>query len=326
MVTPRSTIYRAASGAVVGGGVVTSLDPNAISFTWPPGPNCTIPAVAGVNAPLHPSVIDFIDKVPGGQWNGYRYWMAFTPYPLGNDDTQENPSVVASNDGDTWVAPATNPIVPAPVGTSSSYYNSDTHLLFEDGTLYCIYRLYDNRAGTWIEQLREVHSTDGVNWSAQSAINLQTSNTSSVSLILSPAIHKRNGLYWCWTYRRNVTPIVCELRTASSLYGPWSAPTLCTLALSDTAREPWHLDVQPYAGGWAMLIADRLRGGGSGRLWFAVSDMAGTSWSARSSAFSTASPNVYRSCMVRSGAGWDCWITDYDSRRIRRLRVNDTGA
>lgn len=64
----------------------------------------------------HPDVLYF----PTG-FNGYKYWMVFTPYfgAVGtnqNSKRYENPSVVVSNDGLNWVSPLglTNPIMHAP--------------------------------------------------------------------------------------------------------------------------------------------------------------------------------------------------------------------
>ena len=44
------------------------------------------------NQGYHPKVISF-EK----EWNGYKYWMSFTPYPK-KDETKENPVVNVSND------------------------------------------------------------------------------------------------------------------------------------------------------------------------------------------------------------------------------------
>lgn len=44
------------------------------------------------NNAYHPKVADV-----GKSWNGYRYWISYTPYPNGNDK-YENPTVVGSND------------------------------------------------------------------------------------------------------------------------------------------------------------------------------------------------------------------------------------
>lgn len=92
----------------------------------------TTPTYDGSGQAVHPSTI----YIPGG-FAGYIYWMGMTPYPNGNDD-YENPSLLASNDGITWVVPSgiTNPLAPAP-----SQHNSDTSLIFnvDDGALYLYY-------------------------------------------------------------------------------------------------------------------------------------------------------------------------------------------
>lgn len=45
------------------------------------------------NNAYHPKVLD----LGKDGWNGYRYWVSYTPYPQGNDE-YENPHIVASND------------------------------------------------------------------------------------------------------------------------------------------------------------------------------------------------------------------------------------
>lgn len=92
----------------------------------------TTPTYDGSGQAVHPSTI----YIPGG-FGGYKYWMGMTPYPSGNDD-YENPSLLASNDGITWVVPdgITNPLAPKP-----SQHNSDTCLVFntDTNTLYLYY-------------------------------------------------------------------------------------------------------------------------------------------------------------------------------------------
>jgi|GEM_PF-2888962 len=66
----------------------------------------TIPTSDGTGQCVHPSVV----YLPEG-FGGYKYWMAMTPYPNLNYET-EFPEIVASNDGVTWEVPEgiTNPI------------------------------------------------------------------------------------------------------------------------------------------------------------------------------------------------------------------------
>lgn len=298
---------------------VVMPDPDDVSFTWPPGPNCVIPDAEGVNAPIHPKVLDF-----GTAWNGYRYWMAYTPYPIGNDDTKENPCVAASNDGDTWVEPATNPIVPAPTGASSTKFNSDTHLEYKEGLLYLFWRLYDESlpiaSGRW--KLKYKVSSDGENWSDEVVFY---STVVAESTVLSPSITWHDGYWWMWTYRSDEDPIVCDLRRATTLSGLQSVvATECALTLPDATYEPWHFDVVRIPNGWGMLITDRNRTtNASGHLWLAIADDDGLVWDVKSTSFSALSPKTYRSSIVKNAdnSGFECWVTDWDARKIRRLSL-----
>ena len=66
-----------------------------------------IPTYDGSGQGVHPDVY-----YNANGWNGYRYWMAVTPYPGGNA-AYENPSIVVSNDNVNWIVPPglSNPIV-----------------------------------------------------------------------------------------------------------------------------------------------------------------------------------------------------------------------
>ena len=60
----------------------------------------TLSTYDGSGQVVHPSVLDFgqgLVKPGSTSWNGYRYWMAITPFPNGNSD-HENPCLYASND------------------------------------------------------------------------------------------------------------------------------------------------------------------------------------------------------------------------------------
>ena len=315
MPNPAPAAYSAAiPDRVYGGRSAPVRDPSDASLAWPPAVTCSIPDAEGVNAPIHPKVLDF----GADPFGGYRYWMAYTPYP-GAQDVLENPCVVASSDGVTWVAPASNPIEPAPPGVKNGYkYNSDTHLLFAGDTLHLIWRLFDNVSGPWIESLLFRSTTDGVTWSAAQPLNIETHT--GVSKLLSPSVERHGGRYYCWTLNRSSTPIYLQLRTASALNGPWSAPQLCTLLLPDLTREPWHADVIRVPNGWLMLISDRSRSGVVGRLWLAYSKD-GISWTPASTALSTAAPTMYRSSLVRTPDGVKCWVTDWDARKIKTIVI-----
>lgn len=107
---------------------------------------------------IHPKVLYF-----GDGWNGYRYWMAYTPYPSGLV-AHENPCIAVSNDGIVWVAPEglENPLVSMPEGG----YNSDTHLVYNPGTdmLECWWRPCDESSGKLRDAFVRRLSSDGVSW------------------------------------------------------------------------------------------------------------------------------------------------------------------
>jgi hypothetical protein len=49
------------------------------------------PTYEGSGEAVHPSVIDFKTEYNLSEWNGFRYWMACTPYPNGNFHMKTHP-------------------------------------------------------------------------------------------------------------------------------------------------------------------------------------------------------------------------------------------
>ena len=135
------------------------------------------------NQATHPSVIQFEKK-----WNGYRYWMTYTPYPYGNDK-KENPSLVASHDGIKWVVPpkVTNPIVSTLIvpGYLFDTYLSDSHLLYNEDTneLEIWYRYVSNRQKN--EMLYRVRSKDTIQWTTPEKL---ISDSKNLLQYISPSI------------------------------------------------------------------------------------------------------------------------------------------
>lgn len=173
--------------------------------------------ISGENyAYCHPDVQYF----PEG-FNGYKYWMVFTPY-FGSIGTQqeskrfENPSIVVSNDGLNWTDPPgiTNPIAKTPSNTESFPENrtdpiqgfwSDPDLVFSNDQFSLYYRgcmvtaqalknrgaksqnnatkLTSNAHRTVVRQT----STDGINWTPlEVAYNSNTPYTPQNNHLLSP--------------------------------------------------------------------------------------------------------------------------------------------
>jgi predicted GH43/DUF377 family glycosyl hydrolase len=110
---------------------------------------------------IHPKVLHF----PDGLF-GYKWWMAYTPYPGGNTK-QENPCIAVSNNGIDWELPSgmSSALLEDWNGITNSF-NNDTHL---------IYRTDLDRLEVWFRvsyddpyeaEVRRKTSLDGINWTA----------------------------------------------------------------------------------------------------------------------------------------------------------------
>ncbi|MGU8448522.1 hypothetical protein V1657_07075 [Clostridium perfringens] len=146
----------------------------------------------GANEPYHPSVIKFSEK-----WNGYKYWMAYTPFP---DEPNENPCIAASNDLIKWETPAglVNPIdKPHDYSSGATGYWSDTHLVYNPNTdkLECWYRGIGASASGENNIVRKT-SSNGVDWSEREVLF-----TFSGGSYVSPSIIFDENKYKIWFCR-----------------------------------------------------------------------------------------------------------------------------
>lgn len=261
--------------------------PNAAAFL-------TTPTYDGSGEATHPSVLD----MGVGGWNGYRYWMAMTPYPNA-DNTKEQPSILVSADGNTWSVPAggTNPIDPA------FNQDSDTDLYYEAGTLYCIYRRRN-------QDVVLSSTTDGINWSVPVLLF-----TGAASAITSPSLLKIGSQYVIWSVNAAVaTPYQLERRTCSTLTGTWSAPTVCTITMptAPTLVGIWHLDVLADGGTLYAIITFQYA---MYQLFLASSTDGGLTWTLAAGPVLGQTTGwdkqIYRSTMLRIAGGFDLWYGGY---------------
>lgn len=259
----------------------------------------TIPTPAGITTPglsTHPSVVD----VPAGI-GGYRYWMAFTPYPTLSD---ENPCIVASNDKVTWVVPAglTNPIEPYSSAVAKGHTAwSDTELVY-DGTKFCCYfRGYKSGASDTIYRKT---STDGITWTSAAAVLTEAQN-----VLVSPTIViEANGTWKMWTVNTGTGGIPYYTSADGITWTAYNVSNVCTGRILD----PWHLQVKRYNGMYFMLLMTYSM---ELRMYYSYN---GTRWLGGEKPFIVASGaawdsgGYYRSCFLPKG-GWPCkfdmWIS-----------------
>jgi len=152
-------------------------------------PNLASYAVVPLSTPdgsgetCHPSVVSFASA-----WNGYKYWMANTPYP-DESAALENPCIWASNDGSTWVVPAglTNPVVPKP----SDAYNADSEIFFDSASnkMYLIWKNSRNNP------TKMISSSDGITWTNEITV---LNPTSPDGANISPSLIKIGAKYYIY--------------------------------------------------------------------------------------------------------------------------------
>lgn len=229
------------------------------------------PYPAQANAPVHPALLFF----PTG-WNGYRYWMAFTPYPA-YDSTYENPCVVSSNDLVTWGAPAANPLVPKPAQAGG--YNADTHLFMspDNVTMYLAFR---ERGVGGQNVLKIMHTIDGRVWTPPVSVLSGAVGTQDFA---SPSIWW-NGTSWTLiSHNLDASapwPIQRRVSATANVYGSWGTPTTVTPPAPAT-RAWWHSFATKLPSDQIIALLQDNNGttGTSGTLYFAESADDGATWS-----------------------------------------------
>ncbi len=209
------------------------------------------------NAPVHPAVLYFPDR-----WYGYKYWMAYTPYP-GADSSYENPSIAASHDGETWVARGRQPLVDKPAGG----YNADCHLFMspDELTMYLVFR---ERITSIENNLKIMQSSDGVSWSAP--VTILTGSTASQDFG-SPSIWW-NGTGWTLISHNldasSPWPIERRVSSTADIYGAWGVATTVTFAPA-SGRAWWHSFIVRLSSGQVVgLFQDNNGSAGAGGFLF----------------------------------------------------------
>lgn len=281
----------------LGGGSVPSVSPPpptpvadpipaSVPYAMPAGAPynvpvpCVVPTYDGTGHAFHPSVWD---AGAGRTWNGFRYWMAMTPFHGGDEDL-ENPCVVASQDGFHWEVPRglVNPL--AVRGEFAGFdYNSDTELVFDPdgadtGTLYCYWRPARGFTAPLDEAWYFRTSTDGVTWTRAQ----QAGAWYGVDIAYaSPAIVRLTAHDW-----RAFTN--AGMLTATKPSGPWS-PLQRYRHVGLAGRWWWHHDVEWVNGRfWAVV------NNGNTDIWAAVS-RDGVTWVHGAAILAKPSTNAWES-------------------------------
>ena len=206
-------------------------------------------SVYGDNEAYHPDVLAFDTK-----WNGYKYWLSFTPYPgvkgssANGNYFKENPHIRASNDMKHWVVPSkeSNPLdVPDFKNAKGQVYNSDSDIVYNKdlNRLECFWRRYTKDKIT----LYMKYTKDGKHWSDKAVIY---EVTTSSDIFLSPAIVYEDGVYKMW----HINGYVIRYKEFKEL--PFKKPIVeKNIYINNKKGDayPWHLDVIKANGKYRMI-------------------------------------------------------------------------
>lgn len=195
------------------------------------------------NEPTHPKILNFDEP-----WNGYKYWIVYSPYPKAND-RYENPNLLASNDRVHFETPKglKNPIEDAPKNYKKLVtYNSDPHLVYNDDKdeLEIYYRLVDDSRDEVV--IYRLTSKDGVKWSEKEEI---IKATRSKKDYISPAIIYDDGVYKMWYVDKNNVVKYAEAKGDMK----FEDKKTITLKYPVYGISTWHLDVIKTEKGYEMI-------------------------------------------------------------------------
>ena len=253
---------------------------------------------------VHPDIIDSLQN--GNVFNGYRYWMLFTPYDYENAVLFENPCLICSNDGINWQNPAgvVNPLSPAPGGT---YFQSDTDLIYNGSALYC-YFIADTPA---VNPKLVIFNGN----SLSSVINVTGANQGD-----SPAVLYDSGTFYYYTPKPSTGKIQLVTSTAGINF---SNLTLLNVT-SISGKDVWHINAQKSVRGLDLELTycDHATNGANTSLYIGNSQGYYSNWATQPSPILSATPNtwydgqVYRSSGLSDSTGIDIYFSADSASKV----------
>ena len=188
--------------------------------------------IDGKNQPTHPSVLDMKQS-----WHGFRYWMAYSPYPNA-DGAEENPCICVSNDMLNWTVPdgLYNPI--AFNEETACDELKDPHIVYNDDLdrmeIWYLGRIDSTiKSGGTLLLFRKT-SSDGVHWSEYEVMR-------EIAGYTSPSVIYEDGRYKLWAISPSEGKSSGALAYLESTDGKnWSDAAECTFGGSSELQKIWH--------------------------------------------------------------------------------------
>lgn len=255
---------------------------------------------------VHPDVVVTPPGVFAHPWH-----LALTPFP-GGAPTYENPSIYASDDGETWVVEpgASNPVA-LPRRSVAGELLSDPALVYvpESRELWLYYRSYTADSDyVWL-----LRSPDAVHWSAPALVL-----AAGIGQVLSPSVVRRSAgewLMWSVSGRCDAGNAHLDLRRSADGLA-WSAPQALVLP----GLSPWHVFVRWVASLSTWMLATNVKSQAGScltkELYLAFSDD-GVLWTPRDTAWldtgsdpsALFSGSVYRAAFAETGDSLRFWYS-----------------
>lgn len=208
------------------------------------------PTYDGSNQAVHPSVVYIKDG-----FNGYKYWMALTPYPYSNDDF-ENPQILVSNDGIKFSYFKTlQSYLDIPKDVKLGGHYSDVNLCFNGNQLELYFRynphmqdkVQPDNSANFVYVMK---SKDGLNWSKKQLVLSDITFKEKYNYV-SPSIIFENGIYNIWfsNYSTNL------FHTTTKDWINFETVSTCKFQQKSDTISIWHHDIIKTSKGYEGIIS-----------------------------------------------------------------------
>lgn len=208
------------------------------------------PTYDGSNQAVHPSVLYIKEG-----FNGFKYWMALTPYPNGNDDF-ENPQLLVSKDGINFSHfKSLKSYLAIPTDVSKGGHYSDVNLCYAKGQLEIYFRYNPAMEGKVQPDnssnfLYVMKSKDGLNWTNKAIVLSDTTFPEKYNYV-SPSVIYENGVYNIWfsNYSTNL------YHTSTKDWINFKPVVTCNLSAKPENISIWHHDIIKTNKGYEAVIS-----------------------------------------------------------------------
>lgn len=288
--------------------------------------NIFTPTPEKMNQANHPDMVYFSNA-----FNGYKFWMACTPYPNSNQ-RYENPNVLVSNDGVHFIVPKNEkePVINPPSDVNSGGHLSDTDMYYYNKR-FVLHVVYNKKGVLGPSRFYRTTSNDGIHWDKPELTYkcIQTKEGYSPAYIQNG----NNIKMWYVGGEGNL-----DFTQSNDNERTWSRVIRCKINMDQW--KPWHVEVIKTEKGYEGLVCARNRMMNTRALFYIFSKN-GVKWAC--SKFPILFPSkkgwddvdIYRSTMLKDNGVYRIWYsargkwqkwhigyTEFNEDEINKLKMN----